>query len=210
MDLQPDLHGVHELRRWRRPWPGWWCWWLISLFVIMYWRTRYENYEVSSRCFFDTFLEEHKAEWAEYIPKGWSCRWQTRTRVKIFRVCRCSFIIIDLTSLPSWRGGPGSWNKRTGRLICRRQKSNHLNSNDNDIYSLTAKSVPAGTKNSRPIGFYSRNSMESTLHHKHTIHKHYHHGGAVRPSFGVGSMDPPDRTRRPSSEGVGRGGGVSG
>jgi hypothetical protein len=75
--------------------------------------------------------------------------------------------------------------------------------------SLTAKSVPAGTKNSRPVGFYSRNSTENTLHHKHTIHKHYHHGGAVHPSFGVGSMDPPDRTRVISSEGVGRGGGGS-
>ena len=29
-------------------------------------------------------------------------------------------------------------------------------------------------------------------------------------TFGVGSMDPPDRTCRPSSEGVGPGGGVSG
>jgi hypothetical protein len=35
------------------------------------------------------------------------------------------------------------------------------------LNSLTAKSVPAGTKNSRPVGFYSRNSTESTLHHKH-------------------------------------------
>jgi ribosomal protein L34 len=29
--------------------------------------------------------------------------------------------------------------------------------------SLTAKSVPAGTKNSRPVGFYSRNSTKSTV-----------------------------------------------
>jgi hypothetical protein len=35
------------------------------------------------------------------------------------------------------------------------------------LNSLTAKSVPAGTKNIRPVGFYSRNSTESTLHHKH-------------------------------------------
>ena len=47
--------------------------------------------------------------------------------------------------------------------------------------------------------------MESTLHHKHNNHKHHHHGGAVCPSFGVGSMDPPDRTRVNSSKGVGRG-----
>jgi hypothetical protein len=35
------------------------------------------------------------------------------------------------------------------------------------LNSLTAKSVPAGTKNSHPVGFYSSNSTESTLHHKH-------------------------------------------
>ena len=75
------------------------------------------------------------------------------------------------------------------------------------INSLTAIRVLAGTKNSCPVGFYSRNSMKSTVNPNTTIHKHYHHGGAVCPSFGVGSMDPPDRTRRPSSEGVGRGGG---
>jgi hypothetical protein len=33
--------------------------------------------------------------------------------------------------------------------------------------TLTAKSVPARTKNSRPVGFYGRNSTKSTLHHKH-------------------------------------------
>ena len=76
---------------------------------------------------------------------------------------------------------------------------------DLGVNSLTAKSVLAGTKTSRPVGFYSRNNMESTLHHKHNNPQHYHHGGAVHPSFGVGSMDPPDRTRRPSSEGVGGG-----
>jgi hypothetical protein len=38
---------------------------------------------------------------------------------------------------------------------------------DFGVNSLTAKSVPAGTKNSCPVGFYSRNSTESTLHHKH-------------------------------------------
>jgi len=55
--------------------------------------------------------------------------------------------------------------------------------------SLTAIRVLAGTKNSRPVGFYSRNSMESTVDHKHNNHKHHHHGGAVRPSYGMGSMD---------------------
>jgi hypothetical protein len=75
--------------------------------------------------------------------------------------------------------------------------------------SITAIRVLVGTKNSRPVGFYSRNSTKSTVNPNTTIHKHYHHGGAVCPSFGVGSMDPPDRTRRPSSEGVGRGSGRS-
>jgi len=35
--------------------------------------------------------------------------------------------------------------------------------------SLTAIRVPAGTKNSRPVGFYSRNSMESTVDPNTTI-----------------------------------------
>ena len=64
-------------------------------------------------------------------------------------------------------------------------------------------------KNSRPVGFYSRNSTKSTVNPNTTVNEHYHHGGAVRPSFGVESMDPPDRTHLPSSEGVGRGGGRS-
>ena len=78
-----------------------------------------------------------------------------------------------------------------------------------EVNSLTAIRVLARTKNSRPVGFYSRNSTKSTVNPNTTIHKHYHHGGAVRPSFGVGSMDPPDWTRRPSSEEVWRGGGRS-
>ena len=36
-------------------------------------------------------------------------------------------------------------------------------------------------------------------------HKHHHHGGAFCPSYGVGSMDTPDRTWVTSSEGVGQG-----
>jgi hypothetical protein len=72
--------------------------------------------------------------------------------------------------------------------------------------SLTAKSCYGGEKHRNPVGFYSRNSTKSTLQHKHNYHKHHHHGGAVCPSFGVGSMDPPDRTRVTSSKGVERGG----
>jgi hypothetical protein len=35
------------------------------------------------------------------------------------------------------------------------------------LNSWTAKSVPVGTKNSVPVGFYSRNSAENNLNHKH-------------------------------------------
>jgi len=61
-------------------------------------------------------------------------------------------------------------------------------------------------KHQTPVIFYSRNSTESTLHQKHNNHNNHHHGGAVCPSYGVGSMDTPDQTRVTSSEGVGRGG----
>jgi len=40
------------------------------------------------------------------------------------------------------------------------------------------------------------------VNHKHNNHKHHHHGGAVCPSYGMGSMDTPDRTSVTSSEGV--------
>ena len=33
-------------------------------------------------------------------------------------------------------------------------------------------------------------------------HKHHHHGGAVCPSYGVGSMDLPNMMQVTSSEGV--------
>jgi len=77
------------------------------------------------------------------------------------------------------------------------------------LNSLTAKSCYGGEKHQNPVGFYSGNSTESTLQHKHNNHKHHHHGGAVCPSYSVGSMDTPDRTRVTSSEGVGREGGRS-
>jgi len=70
------------------------------------------------------------------------------------------------------------------------------------LFCLTAISVLAGTKNSRPVGFYSRNSTKSNVNPNTTIHKYDHHGGAVCPSYGMGSMDTPDRTRVTSSEGV--------
>jgi hypothetical protein len=60
--------------------------------------------------------------------------------------------------------GSSSRNSQQGAVY--KQRGGRLN-NKGEINSLTAKSVPAGTKNSRPVGFYSRNSTESTLHHKH-------------------------------------------
>jgi hypothetical protein len=80
----------------------------------------------------------------------------------------------------------------------------------NPVGFYSRNSTYGGEKHRNPVGFYSRNSTKSTLQHKHNCHIHHHHGGAVCPSFGVGSMDPPDRTCVTSSEGVGRGGGGSG
>jgi hypothetical protein len=77
------------------------------------------------------------------------------------------------------------------------------------INSLPAKSCYGGEKHQNPVGFYCGNSTESTVHHKHNNPQHHHHGGAVCPSYGMGSMDPPNQMRVTSSEGFGRGGGVS-
>ena len=35
-------------------------------------------------------------------------------------------------------------------------------------------------------------------------HKHHHHGGAICPSYGMVSLDTPNRTRATSPEGVGQ------
>jgi hypothetical protein len=74
------------------------------------------------------------------------------------------------------------------------------------IDSLTVIRVPAGTKKLPPrkiptVGIVRK--VPSTTNT--TINKHHHHGGAVCPSYGVGSMDPPDPTEVTSSEGVGQG-----
>jgi len=76
---------------------------------------------------------------------------------------------------------------------------------DPKLNSLTAKSCYGGEKHLNPVGFYNRNSTKSTLQHKHNNHKHHHHGGAVCPSYGLGSMDPPNLRRVTSSKGVGQG-----
>ncbi len=47
--------------------------------------------------------------------------------------------------------------------------------------------------------FFVPARTKSTVNYKHNNHKHHHHGGAVCPSYGVGSMDTPGRMSRPSS-----------
>jgi hypothetical protein len=47
--------------------------------------------------------------------------------------------------------------------------------------------------------------VPSTQTQPQLSHKHHHHGGAVCPSYGVLTMDTPDRTCVTSSEGVGQG-----
>jgi hypothetical protein len=92
---------------------------IISVYVLMD-----QIWELwSPHCYVVTLSEER----AEYRPESRSCRRKTRTRVKILRGLdfRAQF---SMTELPSWRGGPGSSNKRTRRLNHRRQLSNLLSS----------------------------------------------------------------------------------
>ena len=65
--------------------------------------------------------------------------------------------------------------------------------------SLTAKSVPAGTKNSRSEGFLLAKLL------KHTAHKHPHHDGAVSPSSAMFLMEEHTPPPGASLQGVGRG-----
>jgi len=67
--------------------------------------------------------------------------------------------------------------------------------------------VWAGTKNSRSLGFlrYRVGIVRKVLSTQTQLsHKHHHHGGAVCPSYGVVSLDTPDRTQTTSSKGVGQ------
>ena len=75
----------------------------------------------------------------------------------------------------------------------------------NSLTAIRFWQVLAGSKNSCPVGFVRRNSTKSTVISNTTINKHHHHGGAVCPSYGVGSMDPPNLRRVTSSKGVGQG-----
>ena len=72
------------------------------------------------------------------------------------------------------------------------------------LNSLAAIRVLAGTKTPAPWDSYGRNSTESTAPPTQLFHKHHHHGKAICPSYGVGSVDPPDRMWAASSEGVGQ------
>jgi hypothetical protein len=69
----------------------------------------------------------------------------------------------------------------------------------------TTIKVRAGTKKLPPRRF-STVGIVPELRRSPTQppHKHHHHGGAVCPSYGVVSLDAPDRTRATSSEGVGQ------
>jgi hypothetical protein len=66
------------------------------------------------------------------------------------------------------------------------------------LNSLTAKSVPAGTKNSRSEGFLPK-------HLKHTAHKHHHNDGAVCPSSGKVLLDEHTPPPGAYAKGVDRG-----
>jgi hypothetical protein len=75
----------------------------------------------------------------------------------------------------------------------------------NDLNSLTAirfwweqKLLPCSTTT---VGIGQKAPSTTNT----TIHKHHHHGRAVRPSYGVGSMDPLNPMQVTSSKGVGQG-----
>ncbi len=67
------------------------------------------------------------------------------------------------------------------------------------LNSLTAKRVPTGTENSHlpprhgipNVGIVWEVPPTATK----LAHKHHHHGGAICPSYGVGSMDSSDLTQ---------------
>jgi hypothetical protein len=58
---------------------------------------------------------------------------------------------------------------KTPNLFHALAKSSKATFDRDDINSLTAIRVLAGTKNSRPVGFYSRNSTKSTVNPNTTI-----------------------------------------
>jgi hypothetical protein len=60
-------------------------------------------------------------------------------------------------------------------------------------------------KTSAPYDFYGRKVQKVPSTTNTTIHKHHHHGGAVCPSYGVGSIDLPTSTDGWPSEGFGQG-----
>ena len=68
-----------------------------------------------------------------------------------------------------------------------------------ELNSLTTKSVPAGSKNSRSEG------VLLAKHLKHTAHKNNHHDGAVCPYSGMVLLDEHTPPPGASAKGVGRG-----
>jgi hypothetical protein len=71
------------------------------------------------------------------------------------------------------------------------------------VKQLNRYKVPAGTKTPAPKDSYGRNRVQKVPSTTNTtIHKHHHHGGAVCPSFDVGSMDLPNLMVVTSLEGV--------
>jgi hypothetical protein len=65
--------------------------------------------------------------------------------------------------------------------------------------------VPAGIKNSPPrsiptVGIVQKVPSPTNT----TIHKHHHHGGAVCPSYDMGSIDPANLTLKNCLEEVGQ------
>ena len=124
-----------------------------------------------------------KKAWNEpssQLIKATSCideRWHTTILIGIEEISHIfHYQMSSLSEDNNWESDEGSMKliKKQWSLI---SKHRSLAAN-----SLTAKSVPAGTKNS---------------------HKHPHHDRVVFPSSGMKFMDTPDWTRVTSSEGVG-------
>ncbi len=89
-------------------------------------------------------------------------------------------------------------------MVCNTSHS-HVASHDWKMKSINSMRVRAGTNNTRPVGFLRQEQTERVLQTRTQLtHKHRHHGGAVCPSYGVVSLDTPDRTQATSSEGVGQ------
>ena len=101
----------------------------------------------------------------------------------------------ELSYISSYQtlSGDKNWKSNQASMKLDKKLGAYMHRMGKAVNSLTAKSVPTGTKNSHAEGFLLAK------------HKHSHHDGAISPSSGMVLMDTPDRTRVTSSEGVGRG-----